>query len=192
MCRVGDAKDGGGTGPGAADECLLAAVARGDHAAFAQLYRRLQPPLQRFARRALRDGEAVDDVVAETLLVIWRTAARFRGGSRVTTWAFGIAWRQAMHARRSARPAPIRIDGDAPSEDDPQADRLDRGIRRRALRQALATLPVEQRRALELCGLEGRSCEAVAALQDCPVGTVKSRLFHARLKLKPLLEDLRG
>jgi len=173
------------------DSHWLQRVARQDRAALAALYRAYQPRLVRFLGRFTQQPGLVEEVINDTFWVVWQKAGQFRGEARVSTWIMGIAYRQALKAFR---------DGDDPSLHDcgeelepllvhhPDAERelrdwLDKG---------LARLPADQRATVELVYGQGCTLEEAAAVMACPVGTAKSRLFHARLRLRNLLPELAG
>ena len=125
--------------------------------------------------------------------VVWTTASRFRGESRVSTWIIGIAWRRLMKALRDrpaaagqSVPEETAADGNAGASDAELAELRD------WLRHGLDLLPAEQRTTLELAYFLGQSCEEIAAIMECAVGTVKARLFHARLRLRNSLPALGG
>lgn len=179
----------------AADRDALRAVARRDRRAFEQLYRRHHPRLARFLRRFTARADLIDDVVNETMWVVWRQAATFRGDSRVGTWIVGIAYRCMLKGLRGAAPA------DEVSESmlghteaaemsawhtDPQPARelqdwVEHGLR---------TLPADQRATLELAYVAGLSCEEIAVTMGCAVGTVKARMFRARVRLRSVMPAL--
>ncbi len=169
------------------DLALLAQVARGDRAALAALYREYYPRLYRFVLRLVVRSDAVEDVVNETMLAVWQQAAAFREASRVGTWIYGIAYRRALKTiARERRPVPVpdTVPVALP------ADLSDAAARRAAVARAIAQLPPEQRAVVELTFAFGHSYGEIAAILGCPEGTVKSRMFHARAKLRPLLRAL--
>jgi len=172
----------------AAAACLRA-VAAGDAAAFEQLYRALYPRLFRFVLRVLGRLDLVEDVLSETMLAVWRGASGFCGGARASAWVFGIAYHKAMQALRQRGVDPHR-EGDDAVEASSAEDAADVAALQQSLRNALARLPADQRAALELTFFHGYSCEEVAAILGCPTGTVKSRMFQARARLRPLLARL--
>ncbi len=123
---------------------------------------------------------------------MWRKARDFRGDSQPSTWILGIAYRRARNAFRSATRITAGENLEAlltplTSHEPMHAEEL-----RDWLLQALAQLPVEQRMAVELCYELGYSCEEISTIMNCPVNTVKTRLFHARAKLQKLLPVLAG
>jgi RNA polymerase sigma-70 factor (ECF subfamily) len=126
----------------------------------------------------------VDDV----MFVVWRDAGKFRGESAVSSWIFGIAYRQAMSALRSeARiQRPLDRSADVGKLVAPPARDLD------LLGAGLAELSADHRQVVVLTYFCGCSYEEIAEIADCPVGTVKTRMFHARRRLKFLLPRLAG
>lgn len=175
------------------DRRLLDRVAEGDREAFAALYRRFHRPLFGYLLRVTGRLELAEELVDDVLLVVWRKASTFEGRSRVSSWVFGIAYRKALKRleRRDRRPEA------APLADAPPAVELhtperawDRRERAAAVAEALSTLPTEQRSVVVLTYYRGLSYPEIAEALDCPVGTVKSRMFHARRKLARLLPGL--
>jgi RNA polymerase sigma-70 factor (ECF subfamily) len=170
---------------------LLRQVALQDRDALAQLYALYHRRLARFLGRFLRQYEVVQEIVNDTMFIVWRQAGQFRGGSRVSTWIMGIAYRRALKSlRQSAARLPSQATANPPQ---PVAgDAIEEAEQRELVSRALGTLPLEQRVVLELTYYVGYSCEEVAAIVQCPVNTVKTRMFHARRKLKDLLPGLAG
>lgn len=165
----------------------IAGVARGDRGALASLYRDYYPRLFRFVLRVLGRSDAVEDVVNETMLAVWQQAGEFRAESRVGTWIFGIAYRRALKAlARERRPLPEL----EPAPVEMPSDLSDADARRATVARAIALLPPDQRAVVELTFAFGHSYGEIAAIVGCPEGTVKSRMFHARAKLRPLLRAL--
>lgn len=181
---------------------LIRAVAQRDRRAFEALYDRLAPGIGRYAQRLLRRPELVDEVVNDVMLAIWQGAARFdRAAGRLTTWAFGIAHHKALKAMARARRSVNEASLDDPvgavaleaaaaatGAHGPEHTLFGRQIGR-ALERALAALSVEHRAVLELAFAESCSYEEIAAITDCPVNTVKTRMFYARRRLARLLAD---
>jgi len=168
---------------------LIARVAEGDRKAFEELYHLYHRRMARFLTRLTRRYDIAEEVINDTFWVVWRKARTFRGDSQPSTWILGIAYRKARNAfRASARLAEKNLQ----TELLPLTDEEPAGTEelRDWLARALAELPVEQRLAVELCYELGHSCEEIAAIMDCPVNTVKTRLFHARAKLQKLLPQL--
>ncbi len=170
------------------DASLLAATARGDVAAFERLHRRFHARLFGFAVRITGRAEAAEEAVADTLMVVWRKAGDFRGDSRPSTWIFGIAYRIAMKARRRLAPEALHEEVDERIADATTGpETIEALFERKRIAAALRRLPPEQRAAVELTYFHGYKLTEVAAIQDCPVGTVKTRMFQARAKLRAIL-----
>ncbi len=174
----------------------LRASALGDRAAFEQLFRRHRPLLLRFLWRSVRRPELAEEIANDAMWIVWRQAAGFRGEAKVRTWIIGIAYRCMLRALRDGAPADeINESGLADFQLDalpgPDADETQR-LHRDWLNKGLRTLPAEQRQTLELCYLFGESCEDIAGIMGCAVGTVKARLFHARVRLRNVLPALGG
>jgi RNA polymerase sigma factor (sigma-70 family) len=171
----------------AEDRRLVAGVCVRERTAFEALYRRYHPRLGRFLHRMLRPEHLVEEVLDDTLYVVWNQAERFNGTSKVSTWIFAIAYRTALKAlSRHDDPLP-----DAPEEDQPMADAAERPEARLGLAQAraaidvaLRALSVDQRAAVELTYFHGFSYPEIALIVECPTDTVKTRMFHARKRLK--------
>jgi len=178
---------------------LIARICRRERLAFEALYRLYHPRLTRFLQRMLRPTHLVEEVLDDALYVVWSHPERFDGSSRVSTWIFAIAYRKALKAlSRHDEPQewqdddePMRAGHDQLSADVPE-DRLGHAQLQRALRQAMSTLSVEQRAAVELTYFHGFSYPEIAAVVDCPVDTVKTRMFHARRRLKAALGGRSG
>jgi RNA polymerase sigma-70 factor (ECF subfamily) len=172
------------------DEELLRAIGRGDRHALDALYLGYHRRLARFLSRVTPRHDSVDEIINDTFMVVWRRANEFRGASRISTWIIGIAYRIALKSLRSTDGlAHAHSGGELPeaSTDPREAVEL-----RDWIAQALDHLPLEQRLTLELAYHMGHSIEEIAAITQCPVGTVKARMFHARAKLRRSLSSLGG
>jgi RNA polymerase sigma-70 factor (ECF subfamily) len=176
----------------ASERELLERIAKAkDQAAFRTLYGNYYQRLSRLLSRMSVRREDIEEVINDTFWVVWTKAAEFRGASQLSTWIIGIAYRRALNALRRAKIRPV---SDEPFDEDSisVASTDDAETDGRWLAQGLSRLPVEQRMALELTYTLGHSCEEVAAILDCPVNTVKTRLFRARETLKQVLPELAG
>jgi RNA polymerase sigma-70 factor (ECF subfamily) len=181
-----------GSGPDASERELLERIAKSrDQAAFRTLYGNYFQRLARLLSRMSVRREDIEEVINDTFWVVWTKAGEFRGASQLSTWIIGIAYRRALNALRRAKIRPV---ADEPFDEDsisvPSTDDAATDVEWLAL--GLSRLPVEQRMALELTYTLGHSCEEVAAILDCPVNTVKTRLFRARETLKQVLPPLAG
>ena len=178
-----------------ADEAaLLRRVAQRDRAAFDVLYRAYYRRLQRFLERVTYRSDLIGEIVNDTMLVVWNKAGTFNHGSQVSTWIFAVAYRRALKALKRA-PDPRR---EAPLEDDlaspdpgPDQVLIERDASRR-LRHALGMLSADQRAVVELTYYHGYSYREIAQIVQCPVETVKTRMFYARRRLRNLLTEHGG
>jgi len=171
---------------------LVQAVARGERRAFEELYAMFFRPLSGYLLRMVRDSALVEELVDDTFFEAWKHAARFRGDSKLSTWLFGIARNRALNALRALKPAHDELDEEAVFADSAQAPERQASQRQtaQALAAALAELPADQREALELVLHQGLSYEEAAQVLRAPLNTIKSRVFHARRKLREALADL--
>lgn len=182
-----------GTADAVDDRTLLVRHADGDPDAFGEIFRRHRDRLWSVALRTLGDPEEAADALQDAMLSAYRAAGSFRGGSAVSTWLHRIvvnACLDRIRRRKSRRTVPLP---EVESETARLAttDGIALADLRMALRQALATLPDEQRAALVLVDLEGYSVEETARILGVATGTVKSRCARGRAKLLPLLRHLR-
>lgn len=174
------------------DRILIAAVGRGDRVAFERLYLAHQPALARFIARHTSRRDLVDEVINDAFWVVWRKAAEFRGESKVATWIIGIAYRCMLKALRSGMPAEAETEAVAEELLTDIGGEAEQRELRDWVRRGLALLAPEQRTTMELAYFLGQSCEEIAAIMNCATGTVKARMFHARLRLRNSLPALGG
>jgi RNA polymerase sigma factor (sigma-70 family) len=167
------------------DRELLAHVASGDLRAFEKLYRIYQPRLTRFLTTLLKRPQLIEEVLDDTMMVVWKSAGSFRGSSKPSTWIFAIAYRKAQKAKMRW-PDPIedpefdtRVSLDPGPDEKFQQQRL-----RTALIQAMNQLSSDHRAVVDLTYFHGMGYREIAEIVDCPVDTVKTRMFHARRRLQ--------
>jgi RNA polymerase sigma-70 factor (ECF subfamily) len=185
------------------DQQLVQRVQAGDKAAFDLLVRKYQHRVLKLVSRFVSDAAEAEDVAQEAFIKAYRALASFRGDSAFYTWLYRIAINTAKNALVSNRRRPVDFDLDL--QDPEQYDRHARlkegdtpeGVLlteeiRAVVERAMEQLPEDLRTAIVLRELEGLSYEEIAEAMDCPVGTVRSRIFRAReaidKKLKPLLD----
>ena len=166
---------------------LLEAIAAGERRAFEALYRAYHPRLTRFLDRMTRRPALVEEVLDDTMLVVWRRADRYNGQSKVSTWIFAIAYRTALKAlQRLDEPIDDEAEARASAEPGPE-QRLGEQQLSALLLRALEALSAPQRAVVELCYFHGAGYREIAEIVDCPIDTVKTRMFHARRRLKAQL-----
>lgn len=175
------------------DDELVLGLRRGDAAAIATAYAAHHGPVRAFARRLLGDDAAAEDVVHDTFLALPRAVANFLGAAPLRSFVIGVAANRARrHARAAARRrrAHDRL-ADVTAATGAATPRPDQVAERRALAArlcaALDELPHDQRVAFVLCEVEQRTAVEVAVILDAPEGTIRSRVFHARRRLRELL-----
>ena len=171
-----------------AEARLVARIASEDQHAFEVLYRIYYRRLTRFLDRVTRRPHAIEEILDDTMLAVWRKAATFNGSSLVSTWIFAIAYRMALKALKRDRAWMRNLFDDreevfAPS---PEAALIE-GESRSRIKRLLADLSPEQRAVVELTYYHGCAYKEIAEIVGCPVDTVKTRMFHARRKLKAVL-----
>jgi RNA polymerase sigma factor (sigma-70 family) len=169
------------------DEALLAGLAAGQTGAAAAFVRRYQARVYGLVITIVRDPGTAEDVAQETFVRAWRNAGTYdpRRG-RVATWLLTIARNAAIDAMRARRPEPL--DPEIVSARLQQAGgSIDEVDDRERVRGALAELPEPQRRALFLAAFAGRTAREIGELEDAPIGTIKTRIRTAMLKLRDSL-----
>jgi RNA polymerase sigma-70 factor (ECF subfamily) len=168
---------------------LLKRIGTRDRKALRELYELYYQRLGRFLRRMTRRYELVDEVINDTFMVVWDKAEGFRGDSRVSTWIMGIAYRRSMSLLRMEHRADQRAI--LPTiEESHVRDSADQCDLAELVGQALESLSADQRAVVELTYYLGHSCSEIAAIMECPINTVKTRMFHARNKLRSLVPRL--
>jgi RNA polymerase sigma-70 factor (ECF subfamily) len=192
------------TGEREIDQQLVERVQRGDQRAFALLVEKYQRKLGRLLGRMMRDPAEVEDVVQESFIKAYRALPNFRGDSAFYTWLYRIGINTAKNhlvamGRRPNLTSDIEVedaenfeDGDElRTVDTPESELMSKEIAK-TVKDAMEALPEELKSAITLREIEGLSYEEIAGLMNCPIGTVRSRIFRAREaiaeKLRPLLD----
>jgi RNA polymerase sigma-70 factor (ECF subfamily) len=191
------------TDPAASDEALMLSFARGDAAAFEELYRRHESRVFRYLRRNVRDPEAANDLMQDVWFAVARSAARYQPTARFTTWLYTLAHHRmvdSFRTRREHQSLDATTEGDdggggslaeslaadARSEPAAEAEAHEDGAR---VLRAVEQLPAEQRAAFLLKADAELSVEEIAAITGTSFETAKSRLRYARSKLRELLGE---
>ena len=167
---------------------LLERVKMHDLDAFERLYRIYQPRLARFLTNLVKRPQLVEEVLDDTMMVVWNTAGSFRGTSKLSTWVFAIAYRKALKARMRW-PDPLedqQFDNRVSNDAAPDAE-LEQSRIRSALVDAMEGLSAEQRAVVDLTYFHDLGYREIAEILGCPVDTVKTRMFHARRRLRHAL-----
>lgn len=173
------------------DEELVKRAGRGDQRAFDLLVRKYQHRLFALISRYVRDQDEVQDIAQEAFIKAWRALPRFRGDSQFYTWLYRIAVNTAKNYLVSQGRRPPGSDIDAMDAEQfasanglhesgtPESVLMSQELAQ-VIRQAIAALPDELRTAVTLREFDGLSYEDIAQIMECPVGTVRSRIFRAR------------
>ncbi|SDM18460.1 RNA polymerase, sigma-24 subunit, RpoE [Oryzisolibacter propanilivorax] len=192
---------------------LVERAVAGDLRAYELLVIKYQRRVERLVARMVRDVDLVPDITQETFLRAWRALHQFRGDAQFYTWLYRIAVNTAKKALVDMRRDPVITESalrGAGSDEDDETSVLDRELSSdetpetvlaaqeiaAAVNDAMAALPEELRQAVTLREIEGLSYDEIATAMDCPIGTVRSRIFRAReaisARVKPLLDKRSG
>ena len=183
------------------DKELVRRVKKGDRDAFDLLFSRYQHKILNLVSRYLRDPQDVEDVAQEAFIKAFRALPRFRGESAFYTWLYRIAINTAKNhlVARSRRPPGTDVDvddaeyfdgNDALRESESPEAALARDQLSSEIDLAIAELPDDLRSAVTLREFDGLTYEQIAEIMDCPVGTVRSRIFRARESIDKRIEPL--
>ena len=206
-----DGSSGGGNAvPGnrEIDQELVERAQRGDKKAFSMLVEKYQRKLGRLLSRLIRDQAEVEDVVQESFIKAYRALPNCRGDSAFYTWLYRIGINTAKNylvamGRRPQANNDIEIEdaenfedgNELRTMDTPETELMTKEIAR-TVNDTVAALPEELRTAITLREIEGLSYEEIATLMNCPIGTVRSRIFRAReaisARVKPMLDNQSG
>jgi len=160
------------------DETLIRRVANGDRRAFTELYERHAERIFRFAMSIVRRAHLAEEVLQETMIVVWKRAKTFKGNAKVSTWILGIARNLAFNLLRKEKRGD-RLPEEKPSITDP-AKSVETTVH---VERALETLPDHHREVMHLVFYEAMNLRETAEILGIPEGTVKSRMHHARKAL---------
>ena len=178
------------TPPNADLVILMNAMATGDQAALAGLYRALEKPVYKFILSKLNDPAEAHDILHEVFMDVWKAAPSFEGRSTVKTWIFGIAYRKTMdHFRKHGR---VSVTDEVPEQIDDSPDAascLAASEESAHVKHCMGELKPEHRSAVELAFYEDMSYGQISEVAGVPEGTIKTRIFHAK---KLLMRCLQG
>jgi len=173
------------------DKALIAGVAQGNKGAMNEIYKTYAPALNGFIRLFLADPNDVADIIHDTMLDVWRKAERFEGRSSLKTWIFSIAKNKSIdrnrkHGRLKYSDEPIEIEDEALNA----AELFNLSQKASAVREAVAQLKPDHRRVIHLSFFEDLTYKEIAEIENCPVGTVKTRILYAKRSLQHILHSL--
>lgn len=192
------------------DAVLVARTVAGDKKAYELLVIKYERRIQRLIGRMVRDVDLVEDIAQETFIRAYRALAQFRGEAQFYTWLYRIAVNTAKKALMELKRDPTISENSFKSGDDDETSPLENELTSsetpeailaskeiaEMVNAAMAALPEELRQAITLREIEGLSYEEISEMMNCPIGTVRSRIFRAREaishKVKPLLENQSG
>jgi RNA polymerase sigma-70 factor (ECF subfamily) len=197
--------------PDDSDLLLVQRAVAGNQRAFELLVLKYQRRVARLVARMVRDSDLVDDVVQETFIRAYRALHQFRGEAQFYTWLYRIAVNTAKKALVDLRRNPVMnesalrgrddddetssVSNELSSDETPETVLAAKEIGE-AVNSAMEALPEDLRQAVTLREIEGLSYDEIAEVMNCPIGTVRSRIFRAReaisAKVKPLLTNQTG
>ena len=199
--------------PGDTDLMLVERTVAGDQKAYELLVIKYQRRIERLIGRMVRDTDLIEDIAQETFIRAYRALAQFRGEAQFYTWLYRIAVNTAKKALVDLKRDPVvsesslrggggddeeetsGVENELTSAETPETVLAAKEIAA-TVNSAMEALPDELRQAVTLREIEGLSYEEIAEVMNCPIGTVRSRIFRAReaisAKVKPLLENQSG
>jgi RNA polymerase sigma-70 factor (ECF subfamily) len=168
------------------EDVLFALIVEGDVSAFEAFYKIYYPRLYRFILSITRDPESVEELIQETLLVVWKKPDRFNYESKISTWVFGIAHNKALKSmsRNALRRNDVNVDDLQELQSDDGGSGTQSWENEEWLSNTLGILTPDQRAVIELTFYHDLTYQEIAKILNCPENTVKTRMFHARKKLK--------
>ncbi|WP_332814587.1 RNA polymerase sigma factor RpoE [Ramlibacter sp.] len=193
------------------DQMLVARAVAGDQRAYELLVIKYQRRIERLIGRMVRDVDLVEDIAQETFIRAYRALGQFRGEAQFYTWLYRIAVNTAKKSLADLKRDPLvsesalrggddedetsSVENELTSPETPETVLAAKEIAA-TVNSAMEALPEELRQAVTLREIEGLSYEEIAQVMNCPIGTVRSRIFRAReaisAKVKPLLENQSG
>jgi RNA polymerase sigma-70 factor (ECF subfamily) len=179
----------------AVDTVLIRRIMKQDQQALETLYHRYYQRLARFIYRIAGQSDALEEIINDTLFVVWSKAATYNGSAKPSTWIFGIAYNKALKSLKSQYREQAEFDSELMETVEntfighvrSDAEKLESA---NWFACAFDQLPAEQRATIELTYYHDMSYQDIAVLMECSENTVKTRMFHARKKLKSILPRL--
>jgi len=196
--------------PDNSDRQLVERAVAGDQRAFELLVLKYQRRIERLIGRMVRDVDLVEDIAQETFIRAWRALHQFRGDAQFYTWLYRIAVNTAKKALLDLKRNPTVRGNATDTDEDDETSRRESELTTEetpesvyaaremaaAVNAAMEALPEDLRQAVTLREIEGLSYEEISGVMDCPIGTVRSRIFRAReaisARVRPMLEHQAG
>jgi RNA polymerase sigma factor (sigma-70 family) len=170
------------------EAALVSRVLNRDRRAFHELYQGYRPRLTRFLTNLTHRPPLVEEVVNDTMMVVWERLDAFKGNSKLSTWVFAIAYRKGIKAlQRSDDPVEDYENESNASQAPGPEESAGHQQTQRALKAALQQLSADHRAVVDLTYYHEMGYREIAEIMECPVDTVKTRMFHARRHLKAIL-----
>lgn len=167
---------------------MIERLRMGDIDAFEVFYKAYRTRLRGFILKIVSREEVVDEIFDDVMMIVWTKIKDFEGRSKLSTWVFSIAYRRALKERN------LKIEVELPNEieePDTTPNNAQRGVEvssiKERIRAAVGKLPASQESVVRLAYFEGLSYRDIGEIMGCPEDTVKTRMFHARRKLKAAL-----
>ncbi len=170
---------------------LIRRIAEGSREAFEQLYRAWQTRLFRYLLRMVGDSGRAEELTNDTMIAAWKAAATFKGQSKVSTWLFAIARNKALNSMRQRQPETVEVEEAmaVTASAGGQELAVSRDRLQSTMKNALQQLSADHREVMELTFYQELSYQEIAEIMQCPVNTVKTRMFYAKTKLQEILES---
>lgn len=177
------------------DRDLLAGTAAGETQAFEALYQRYHARVYQYLRMRTYDDTLAEEVLADVMVAVWKSAGNFKGGSQVSTWIFGIARNKIMdvfrqRTRAESRSVNLAEEAGLPDPGVNLEEEVDQKTTGALVQNALTKLSKEHQEIIYLAFFEGMPYQDIATLINASVNTVKTRVFYAKQKLKGVLGTL--
>ncbi len=170
---------------GTSEAVLISRLCNRDMKAFEELYEEYRRRLSHFITNIVQKQHVVEEVFNDTMMVVWQKIDSFSGASKLSTWIFAIAYRKAIRARSKIdEPVSEEAASQANDHEDETEEHLKQRQLNKLLCDALSKLSHEHRTVVNLTYFEEMHYRDIAAIMDCPVDTIKTRMFHARRQLK--------
>jgi RNA polymerase sigma-70 factor (ECF subfamily) len=173
------------------ENVLFGLIVEGDTSAFEMFYKIYYPRLFRFVLSITRDPESVEELIQETLLVVWNKPDRFNYESKISTWVFGIAHNKALKSisKNARRRNDVNVDDFQEALGSDEGRAAQSWENKEWLSNTLDILTPDQRAVIELTFFHELTYQEIAKILNCPENTVKTRMFHARKKLQAFAKN---